>query len=64
MIKKDCFHCIRFRPRKGNVCFLTKTKINEYHSYYCDDFKDDTTISKLTAEEEIRWDIKMCNINK
>lgn len=65
MVKKDCFHCIRFRPNKGNICSVTRNKINEYHSYYCeDDFLEDPIVFKMSNDDEIEWDIQEQRRNK
>lgn len=58
MVKKDCYHCIHFRPRKGNICSFTKIKILEYHSYSCNEFDDDPIIKKMSESEEIVWDVE------
>ena len=64
MVKKDCFHCIHFRPAKGNICSITRNKINEYHSYCCKEFNEDPIVLKLNEEEEVDWDVREQNKKK
>ena len=52
MVKKDCYHCIHFRPRRGFVCSFTREKINEYNSYYCDRFREDSVVINMSEEQE------------
>jgi hypothetical protein len=47
MFKKNCYHCINIRPRKGNLCVVLRKKIEDVNSYSCNNFRVDLVIQRI-----------------
>lgn len=49
MFEKDCYHCSHIRPRKGNLCSILLKKVNDIHTFCCENFNRDLFVMR---EEE------------
>ena len=45
--KRNCYHCVYIRPRKSNLCVISKKKINDIQTFICDNYKIDTVIQRI-----------------
>lgn len=53
MFEKDCYHCVHIRPRKGNLCSILLKKVNDIHTFCCENFKVDIFIQRLEEFDQI-----------
>ena len=47
MEKKNCYHCIYIRPKRGNMCSISKEKIANINTYFCENFKTDIFLQRM-----------------
>ena len=50
--KIDCNHCIYIRPKKGNMCTISRLHVVDINTYSCKDFKVDIIVDRIEKMQE------------